>query len=66
MIKPEWKDAPTFANHLVVQPGFCGPLYCWVEAWEEGAKAIWHDDLARSWMAFELRKANWTYVEARP
>jgi len=66
MSKPDWKRAPTWANHLVVQPGFNGPCYCWVEAYENHAKAQWDDDLARSWMVFELKKNNWDYVEQRP
>lgn len=66
MSKPEWKDAPEFANVLVKQNGFCGITYCWASSYENGAKAIWHDDLARSWMYFELKKNNWDFVESRP
>lgn len=65
-MKPSWEDAPSWAMVLVEQKGFCGVLYCWAAAYENRAKAIWHDDLARSWMYFELKKDNWDFTEARP
>jgi hypothetical protein len=66
MSKPEWSRAPDWANVLLKQNGFTGILYCWASAHEDKAKAIWNDDLARSWMYFALKANNWDYVEPRP
>ena len=63
--KPEWEEAPEWANDLLVQPGFNGPCYCWAEAYTDGAKAQWHEDLGRDHMAFELRASCWDFVESR-
>lgn len=68
MNKPDWKDAPDWANVMVQQNGFCGICYCWTEAHEDDAKAIWHEDFAinRNHMAFKLRKVCWDFAEHRP
>lgn len=66
MSKPDWKDAPEWAQVLLVQYGFNGPLYCWAGYHGDGAKAQWHEDIGRDHMIFNLFIRNWTLVERRP
>lgn len=66
MSKPDWSRAPDWASVLVQQNGFNGVVYCWASLYEDGARAIWDDDIARNWMFFDLRKCCWDFTEARP
>ena len=66
MGKPDWKDAPKWAEVLVVQNGFNGPCYCWAEKYEDGSNAQWHEDIGRAHMQFNLSRRCWELVERRP
>jgi hypothetical protein len=66
MGKPDWSEAPDWARVLVVQNGFCGPLYCWTSAYEANAKAQWHEDIGRDHMIFSFSPQSWRIVGYRP
>lgn len=66
MSKPSWgdSDAPDWATALVRQPFRGSQIYCWVESFEDRAKARWCGDPV--WQEFRLDKSCWSFVESRP
>ena len=63
MKKPEWKDAPEWANHLWSQ----GPeWFAWSASKDNLSKALWVTDLDTKDRRFHLWVKSWDYVEGRP
>ncbi len=62
--KPDWKDAPKWANVLLVGKNPTGnrSVYCWAKGFWDDANAFRTDNT----QTFSLSKVAWILVEARP
>jgi len=62
--KPEWKDAPKWANHLWLQAA--DQRYTWSESAERGCKALWTHEADTAKNRYNIWTECWDYVEGRP
>ncbi|MCY1449273.1 hypothetical protein D9M71_660000 [compost metagenome] len=63
-MKPEWEEAPEWAQVLVKQNVSTGIRYCWAAGYSDGAIARWVVDA--DYLQFNLRRDCWELVEGRP
>lgn len=62
--KPDWKDAPKWANHLWTQSA--DDRYTWSETKEKESKALYSTHADNKKNRYHLWPECWAYVEPRP